>query len=306
MTDIDRTVVVLGATGQQGGSVAAALRADGWAVRAVVRDPSGHRARSLSAAGVETVRGDLSDPESLRAAFTDAHGVFSVQPNTGQAGAVVTNEDEVRFGTTVADIAERCGVAHLVYSSTVAAGPTPTGVAHLDTKSRIEAHVRNLDIASTIIRPATFMETLVLPGMGLDRGRMSFLMRPDQTMQFIAVRDIGRIAAAVFGSPERYAGHTEEIAGDALTGKGLAGHLAQAVGRPISYGRLPTTLLEQDEALGGSAALVDSGRLVGRTNLDALRAEFPFLLRFDRWLAGPGARLLAEALRPTDTGIALR
>ena len=65
MTDISKTVVVLGATGQQGGSVAAA-RADGWAVRAVVRDPSAPRARSLSAAGVETVRGDLADPESLR------------------------------------------------------------------------------------------------------------------------------------------------------------------------------------------------------------------------------------------------
>ncbi|WSS99312.1 NmrA family NAD(P)-binding protein [Streptomyces phaeochromogenes] len=74
-----------------------------------MRDPSGHRARSLSAAGVEIVRGDLGDPESLRAAFSDAHGVFSVQPNSGQAGAEVTDEDEVRFGTTVADIRHGCG-----------------------------------------------------------------------------------------------------------------------------------------------------------------------------------------------------
>ncbi|MGH8881537.1 MAG: NmrA/HSCARG family protein, partial [Stackebrandtia sp.] len=224
MTNINKTVVVLGATGQQGGSVAAALRADGWVVRAVVRDPSGHRARSLSASGVETVRGDLGDPESLRAAFADAHGVFSVQPNSGQAGVEVTNEDEVRFGATVADIAERCGVAHLVYSSAITAGST-TGVDHLDTKSRIEAHVRDLDIAGTIIRPATFMELLVTPEMGLDRGRLSFLMRPDQAMQFIAARDIGRIVAAVFGSPESYVGRTMEIAGDALTGNALAGHL---------------------------------------------------------------------------------
>ncbi|MDT0321175.1 hypothetical protein [Streptomyces millisiae] len=33
---------------------------------------------------------------------------------------------------------------------------------------------------------------------------------------------------------------------------------------------------------------------------------FPFLLPFDRWLAGPGAGLLEEALRSTGTGIALR
>ncbi|GGW54154.1 NmrA family transcriptional regulator [Streptomyces griseoloalbus] len=306
MTDMDKVVVVLGATGQQGGSVAAALRADGWAVRAVVRDPSGHRARSLSAAGVETVRGDLGDPESLRAAFSEAHGVFSVQPSAGQAGADVTNEEEVRFGTTVADVAERCGVAHLVYSSTVAAGPTPTGVAHLDTKSRVEAHVRSLGIATTIIRPATFMELLMLPGMGLARGHLSFLMSPDRVHQLIAVRDIGRIVATVLGSPDRYAGRTMEIAGDALTGKALAEHLTQAAGRPISYSRLPATLLAQDEVLGKLAALADDGRLAGNANLDALRAEFPFLLRFDRWLAGPGAGLLEEALRSVDTGTALR
>lgn len=300
-----RTVVVLGATGQQGGSVAAALRADGWAVRAVVRDPSGHRARSLSAVGVETVRGDLGDPDSLRAAFSGAHGVFSVQPNSGQAGAEVTNEDEVRFGTEVADIAERCGVAHLVYSSAVTAGST-TGVDHLDTKNRIEAHIRNLDITATIIRPATFMELLVTPETGLDRGHLSFLMRPDETMQFIAVDDIGRIVATVFGSPDRYAGRTMEIAGDALTGRALAEHLTRAAGRPISYLRLATTLPAQDEVLGKLAALVDDGRLAGNANLDALRAEFHFLLRFDRWLAGPGAGLLDEALRATDTDIATR
>ncbi|WP_030371326.1 NmrA/HSCARG family protein [Streptomyces rimosus] len=293
-----KTVVVLGATGQQGGSVAAALRADGWAVRAVVRDPSGHRARSLSAAGVETVRGDLGDPQSLRVAFSDAYGVFSVQPNSGQAGAEVTNEDEVRFGTLVADIAERCLVAHLVYSSAITAGST-TGVGHLDTKNRVEAHIRKLDIAGTIIRPATFMELLLTPEMGLDQGHLSFLMRPDQTMQFIAVRDIGRIVAAVFGSPRRYVGRTMEIAGDALTGNALAEHLTRAAGQPISYSRLPT----QDEFLGKLAALVDDGRLTGNANLNALRAEFPSLLRFDRWLAGPGASLLDAALRSTGTGI---
>ncbi|MFF8033315.1 MULTISPECIES: hypothetical protein [unclassified Streptomyces] len=97
-----------------------------------------------------------------------------------------------------------------------------------------------------------------------------------------------------------------EIAGDALTGKALAERLTRAAGRPISYGRLPATLLAQDEVLGRVAALADGGRLAGSADLDALRAEFPFLLRFDRWLAGPGASLLEKALRSVDTGIALR
>ncbi|MFC8566783.1 NmrA/HSCARG family protein [Streptomyces sp. NPDC057245] len=293
-TGIGETVVVLGATGQQGGAVAAALRADGRTVRAVVRDPSGSRARALAATGVETVRGDLGDPGSLRAAFSGAHGVFSVQPNSGQPDAGVGDEDEVRFGTTVADAAVRSGVAHLVYSSALTAGAV-TGVAHLDTKHRIEAHVRSLDIAGTVIRPATFMEILLSPGTGLGRGQLSFLTRPERAMQFIAVRDIGRIAAAVFGSPDRYAGRTMEIAGDALTGEALAEHLTRAAGRPIGYRRLPGW----DGVLGRLAALVDDGRLAGNADLGALRAEFPFLLSFDQWLKGPGAGPLVQALRPT-------
>ncbi len=138
------------------------------------------------------------------------------------------------------------------------------------------------------------------PEMDLRRGHLSFLMRPDQAMQFIAVRDIARIGTAVFGTPESYAGRTMEIAGDALTGNTPAGHLTQATGRPVSYSRLPTTVPAQDQVLTKLEALIDDGdgRLVGNTNLDALRTEFPFLLRFDSWLAGPGAGPLAERSIP--------
>lgn len=291
-----RTVAVLGATGQQGGAVAAALLADGWAVRAVVRDPSSDRARTLADAGIETVRADLGDPAALRAAFSGAHGVFSVQPSSGQPGTGLTDDDEVRYGTTVADAARDSGVAHLVYSSMIAAGPTPTGVAHFDVKSRVEAHLAGLDLASTVVRPATFMELLLTSGGGLDRGALTFLMRPDQEMQLIAVRDIGRVVAAVLAAPDRYAGRTLEIAGDALTGNAAAEHLTRALGRPVAYGRLPQAVLDQDDVLARTVALVDDGRLAGRADLTALRAEFPFLLGFDRWLTGPGADLL-DAIR---------
>ncbi|MFP5021163.1 Rossmann-fold NAD(P)-binding domain-containing protein [Pseudonocardia phyllosphaerae] len=142
------------------------------------------------------------------------------------------------------------------------------------------------------------MELLVAPGAGLDAGRVSFLTPPDRVFQVIAVRDIGRIVAGVFGAPDRYAGRTFDIAGDAIAGRGLAEQLTRAAGRPIEYSRLTASLPAQDEALGRLAALFEDGRLAGHADLDALRAEFPSLLRFDDWLAGPGAPLLAAALAP--------
>ena len=54
-------ILVLGATGAQGGAVARHLLAAGWPVRALVRDPSKPAARALAEAGVAVQAGDFDD-----------------------------------------------------------------------------------------------------------------------------------------------------------------------------------------------------------------------------------------------------
>ncbi|HET7551913.1 MAG TPA: NmrA family NAD(P)-binding protein, partial [Gemmatimonadaceae bacterium] len=61
-----RTIVVTGATGKQGGAVARELVRRGFRVRAITRDTSKPAAMALGELGVEVLRGDLDDPESLR------------------------------------------------------------------------------------------------------------------------------------------------------------------------------------------------------------------------------------------------
>jgi uncharacterized protein YbjT (DUF2867 family) len=144
-----KPILVFGATGQQGGSVVNALHKAGWPVRALVRDPTADKALALAARGIKLVPGDLADEESIRTAMAGAYGVFSVQPSSGQGAAYgVRDDDEVRFGKAVADIAVSSGVDHLVYSSANAAGPTKTGMGHFDTKSEIEAYIRCLIFAA--------------------------------------------------------------------------------------------------------------------------------------------------------------
>ena len=157
-----QSVLVFGATGQQGGSVARALLHRGWRVRALVRDPFSAGAAALAARGAELVVGTFEDRAAMRSAMAGVDGVFSVQPSS--PGGTVTDEQEVGYGITIADLAVECGVKHLVYSSGSATGETPTGVAHYDTKAEIERHIRRLPLAATIVRPATFMELLVMPG----------------------------------------------------------------------------------------------------------------------------------------------
>ena len=257
----DKTVLVFGATGQQGGSVANALQSKGWRVKALVRDTNTEKVKAFAAQGIEPVRGDLADMQSIQAAMAGAYGVFSVQPSSGQGAAYgVTDEDEIRYGKAVADIAVASGVHHLVYSSANAAGTTKTGIGHFDTKSEIEEYIRGLNILSTVIRPSAFMEILTLPGMGLDKGEFAFFMRPDQPMQFIAVEDIGKIVAGIFAAPKKFRSQTIEIAGDTVTGAELSRKFSQTAERPITYHRFPDSLLEQNAFLGGLARLVDQGR----------------------------------------------
>ncbi len=297
MGSTDRIILVLGATGQQGGSVTAALRAEGWAVRALVRNPATDKAGALDASGIELVSGDLADPASLRAAMRGAYGVFSVQPSSGQGAAYgVSDEDEIRWGKDVATAAGESGVQHLVYSSTNAAGPERSGMGHFDSKSEIESYIRTLDVRSTVIRPSALMEML-LPGLGLAEGCVTFFMRPDQPMQFIAAADIGKVVARIFASPETFRSRTIEIAGDAVTGGQVGQAFTRAAGRPIGYQRFPDSLLESDRFLGRLANLVDEGRLAGHADLAALRQEFPGLLTLEQWLVEPGKAAFRAALQ---------
>ncbi|WP_420142106.1 NmrA/HSCARG family protein [Sphingomonas sp.] len=295
-------ILVFGATGHQGGSVADALLKAGASVRALVRDPASAKATALAERGVELVRGDMADPASLRPAMIGARGVFSVQ--TSSPGGEITDADEVRYGVSIADLAVEAGVRHLVYSSTCSisgAEGAPTGMGHFDSKRAIENHVRTLPLTWTIVRPVTFMDMLTMPGFGLNEGRFSFFPCPDQAMQFIAVEDIGKFVAPIFADADRFGGQTLEIAGDALTGAQIGEAFSRAAGRPIAYSRFPDALLASNPFLGGLAALLDAGPLAGHANLDALRAINPEMQSFDTWLAGSGRDAFERALGVSGT-----
>jgi uncharacterized protein YbjT (DUF2867 family) len=59
-----KTILVTGATGNQGGATARHLLADGWHVRALVRDDTPPAAAVLATAGAELVLGELDDRAS--------------------------------------------------------------------------------------------------------------------------------------------------------------------------------------------------------------------------------------------------
>jgi uncharacterized protein YbjT (DUF2867 family) len=74
MSNTKKLIAVVGATGHQGGAVVRELQASGqFKVRALTRNPAKHPQLAD-----EVVLADLNRPETLKAAFAGAHGVFLV------------------------------------------------------------------------------------------------------------------------------------------------------------------------------------------------------------------------------------
>jgi uncharacterized protein YbjT (DUF2867 family) len=205
-----KTVVVCGATGRQGGAVSRHLLARGWPVRALTRDPSSSKAKALSDAGAEVVKADMADRSSLDHAFAGAYGVFNVQ-NPMISGF----EGEVRQGTTVADAAKAARVEHVVYG---AAGiGSRTGVPSWDSKVAIEEYMKRVELPLTVLRPNAFMELMTdkayYPPVAIWHVMVK-LMGGGRNVPWLAVDDVGAIAARVFSEPGRFIGSEIPLASE--------------------------------------------------------------------------------------------
>ncbi|HXJ18686.1 MAG TPA: NmrA/HSCARG family protein [Polyangia bacterium] len=255
----EKTILITGATGKQGGATLAHLaRRGGFKLRAMTRKPSGNAAQAVAKLGAEVVPGDLDDAASLERALAGAWGVFAVQ-NTWEAGV----EREEEQGKRLAKIARDRGVQHFVYTS-VGSAHKKTGIPHFENKFRIEQTVKELRFPShAIIRPVFFMENLLSPGF-LKGDKLVSALAPTTKLQMIASDDIGKFGADAFVRADRWNGVELDIAGDAATMLEAAAALSTRVGRTVSYQPIPiaavrqysddvATMLEWFEAVGYSA-----------------------------------------------------
>ena len=284
----DKTILVTGVTGQQGGAVARRLRANGWRVRGLTRDPAAERAGWARGLGIELVSGDLTDERSLAEPVAGAWGVFAMATPFEKG-----MENEIAQGNTLGNVAAAAGVEHYVYSS-VASANRKTGIPHFDSKAKVEEHLKGLDLPLTIVRPAYFMDNLVTVAMQrTDNGLVIPVPLQSTTrLQMIAVDDVAAIAAIVFAQPEKYIGKAFDVAGDELTFPEAAMALSATIGEPVRYVQVPwQALRDQSEDL---YLMYDWFERKGYSiDIDDVRKLHPELLDFRAWVAR-GVRLPAE------------
>lgn len=261
-------IAVLGATGGQGGAVLNALREAGRSVRAVVRDPGEARARALASSGVEVVRADLSDTDSLAAAFQGAAAAFAVT-TPFESGL----EAEKAQGVAIVDAAARSALPHLVMAS-VASADRDTGIPHFDTKGHTERILTASGLPATVVAPTYFFDNVFGEVQEIADGEITMALPPDLPLQQVARRDLGRVVAAVLADPERHRGRRIEIASDDPTPAQMARAIGRAAGGPVSFRQIPLeSVVRASPDMGAMYTyLTEVGYQV---DIPALHAEFP-------------------------------
>ena len=209
MSNAKKLIAVVGASGQQGGAVVRALRASGqFKIRALTRDPAKHPKLAD-----EVVAADLNRPETLKAAFAGAHGVFLVT-NAWEAG-----REESRQALAAVNAAKDAGVKHFIWSTlpdveTISGGTID--VPHFTDKANVERAVREAGFPyhTFVIAPFYYQNLLgaMTPQKQAD-GTAGWALPLDPKKRVIHMGDIaeiGRIVVGAFAQPEQ-AGHGEHL-----------------------------------------------------------------------------------------------
>ena len=233
------TVLVAGATGTVGSTLIPLLRARGVDVRALVRDPD--RAQRISAAGAEIVKGDFSDPVSVRAALDGVDAVFLACGNVAE---------QVDYECAVIDEAEKSGARRIVkLSARRAAEGSP--VAYWHWHPMIERHLRASSTPATVLQPGFLMTNLLGAAEGVRHQGMLFAPATGAEIAMIHPSDVAAGAAGAL-TESGHDGRTYVLTGpEALTYQRVAEDLSAQIGRRIGFVDIPPA--------AATAALIGAG-----------------------------------------------
>ncbi|XP_075422434.1 nmrA-like family domain-containing protein 1 [Ascaphus truei] len=285
-----KVIVVFGATGAQGGSVAAALLEDStFAVRAVTRDPKKAAALKLQQAGAEVVPADLDNEKSLESVLSGAYGAF-----------VVTNfweyfnkDKEIKQGKLIADLAKRLGLKHVVYSGLENVKKLTDGkleVLHFDGKGEVEEYFRTIGVPMTSVRLPSYYENLLtfFKPQKVKDGETYTLAIPmgDVLLDGMSVADLGHIVVSILKSPSQYTGKNIGLSTEKLTVEQYAAIMSKCSGKTIKDAKMSPDVY-QKLGFPGAGELADMFRFYGMKpdrDVELTLKLNPKAKKFQQWM----------------------
>ncbi|KAJ7101248.1 NAD(P)-binding protein [Mycena belliarum] len=252
-----------------GSAVLRSVLEDGtFTPRAVTRNPNSDSGKALAAQGVEVVKGDLFDRDSIKTAIKGSDAVFgvtnfwdpSVFPGTPNGSG------EVEQGKNLVDAAKEAGVKFFIWSGLPSAAKLSNGkyttVYHIDHKATVFEYLQASGVPHAAIETAYFADNLwmqVAPcctktetGYKIPVPKYS----PTSTQSFTWVaHDLGQAVVAFL---KNYADPTKNILGKAFplvsfmeTYPEVAKRISAALGKPVEFMPIKSAGLDELDAMYG-------------------------------------------------------
>ncbi|KAM0267923.1 hypothetical protein ACHAPA_005521 [Fusarium lateritium] len=249
-----KTVVVIGATGQQGGSVVRELAKslDRYTVRGLTRNTFSSKAQALTKLGIEVQRADVDDPESLRRAFQDANIIFAMTDFWQH----MSGGKEEAQGKSIMDVAaEVPNLEQLIWADLPDARKISNGqlphVYHWQSKAAVSDYIRakKPDLwkkTTTVLFPNYFENCLTKPGTYLPIKQAdgtylrSFLLPETTPLPNGAISDTGKLIQYILDHPEECLEKTIAFYSEAISEGHKIESMASAYGINIRYHEMTT------------------------------------------------------------------
>ncbi len=195
MTNTNKTILVIGGTGMLGKPVAEQLKADGFKVRLLARNPE--KAQKLLGDGYEIIKGDVDNPESLRVALTGVDGVH-ISLKGGPTEADFDRMDHLAT-RNIAQTAKELGVRRVTILSAYAVSQEKADTPESRSKVKGEAALKSSGVPYTVFRASWFMETLPMFVQGK---QISLIGNQIHPLHWIAAQDYARMVSKSYQTTE--------------------------------------------------------------------------------------------------------
>lgn len=209
------SILVIGGTGHVGSAVVQHLADRGAAASILTTDP----AKADLPQGMTPVKGDLMEPDSLRAALAGVQTMFLL---------AAVSPSELTQSLLALDLAQEAGVGHVVYFSQIKLDwpDCPHAVA----KAGAEALIRHHSLPATILRPAYFFQNDIALKEAI-LGGMYPIPVGSIGADMADIRDIAEIAAIAVTADGRVGLNRRTGRPRHDHGHGRGGHLVRSDGQ---------------------------------------------------------------------------
>jgi uncharacterized protein YbjT (DUF2867 family) len=226
-------ILVIGGRSKIGSALIESLIEKDQRVRALVRE--GEHSADMSAA-VETVTGDLGDPQSLVSAMAGAEKVFLLSS---------PHRNAVSWHCNAIDAAREAGVRLLVRSSILGADKQ-SPAEFINAHTTCDGYLEQSGLDHVILRPNLFLQNIPesnIPSIGED-GTL-YVDAGDARISIVDTRDVASVGAVVLTESGHVGTHYDITGPEALSYEDVAAELSRALGRRVTYVDAPDAAVRE-------------------------------------------------------------